>query len=76
MRMNNYMEVVLADQDILPAQLFEEGLKSEGRFQGVHLNHERFLEVVRTYYLMMGWDEHGVPLPSTLLDHHLEWMLE
>lgn len=76
MRMYNYREGVLADQDILPAQFFEEGLKSEGRFQGVHLNHERFLEVVRTYYLMMGWDEHGVPLPSTLLDHHLEWMLE
>ena len=32
-------------------------------------------KAILLYYEMMGWDEHGVPRPATLYDHHLEWTL-
>ena len=59
----------------MPDRFFEEPITS-GRRQGDVLDRRRFLEVVETYYRLMGWDDLGRPTEATLLDHKLEWVLK
>ena len=35
-----------------------------------------FEAIVRTWYRMMGWDDRARPTYETLVDHHLEWVLD
>jgi aldehyde:ferredoxin oxidoreductase len=34
------------------------------------------MAAIQTYYRMMGWDDAGRPRYETLLDHHLEWVVD
>lgn len=70
---NNREGMTLAD-DWLPDRFFDEPIDS-GVKQGARLDRQAFRAAIETYYEMMGWDEHGVPRPATLYDHHLEWTL-
>jgi aldehyde:ferredoxin oxidoreductase len=74
MRVYNNREGLTSSDDWLPERFFDEPIDS-GAKQGVRLNRRAFHEAIQTYYQMMGWDEHGVPRPATLYDHHLEWTL-
>jgi aldehyde:ferredoxin oxidoreductase len=71
MRVYNLREGLSAGDDRLPERFFTEPVR-EGRWAGTRLDREVFEAAIRCYYRMMGWDEEGVPLPETLLDHHLE----
>ncbi len=74
MRVYNLREGLSAAQDTLPDRFFDEPIRMPGeRWDGVRLDRAAFQNAVRTYYEMMGWDEHGRPRYATLLDHHLEW---
>ena len=75
MRWYNLREGLTAADDILPDRFFEEPIES-GRRQGDILNRAQFVEAIRTYYSMMGWDHDGRPTKTTLLDHRLEWVLD
>jgi len=75
MRWYNVREGMTAGDDTLPDRFFEEPITS-GRRQGDVLDRRRFLEVVETYYRLMGWDDSGRPKEATLLDHKLEWVLK
>jgi aldehyde:ferredoxin oxidoreductase len=71
MRLYNLREGLTSVDDTLPDRFFTEPV-GHGRLAGAVLDRATFAEAIRTYYLMMGWDEHGVPLKETLVDHHLE----
>jgi aldehyde:ferredoxin oxidoreductase len=77
MRIYNLREGLTAADDTLPERFFNEPLQMPGmRWDGKQLDRETFLEAIRTYYRMMGWDDLGQPRYETLLDHHLEWVVE
>jgi aldehyde:ferredoxin oxidoreductase len=77
MRVYNLREGLTAADDTLPDRFFDEPLRMPGdRWDGTRLDREEFAKAVRTYYRMMGWDETGRPLYETLLDHHLEWVVD
>jgi aldehyde:ferredoxin oxidoreductase len=72
MRVYNLREGLTAADDTLPDRFFTEPIR-HGRLAGTVLDRGGFAEAVKTYYEVMGWDSSGVPLPGTLLDHHLDW---
>ncbi len=74
MRIYNLREGLTAADDTLPDRFFDDPIP-EGQWAGTRIERARFTEAVQTYYQMMGWDEQGRPLPATLIDHHLEWVL-
>jgi aldehyde:ferredoxin oxidoreductase len=71
MRLYNLREGLTADQDTLPERFFSEPLTCSGKLNGVTLDKAQFSEMIQVYYEMMGWDQAGLPLPATLIDHHL-----
>jgi aldehyde:ferredoxin oxidoreductase len=71
MRLYNLREGLTANQDTLPERFFSEPLTCSGKLNGVTLDKAQFSEMVQVYYEMMGWDQAGIPLPATLIDHHL-----
>ena len=75
MRAYNLREGIGAADDTLPDRFFDEPVPV-GPWKGKTLDRAMFAECIRTYYRMMGWDDAGVPLRETLLDHHLEWVDE
>lgn len=75
LRVYNNREGLTPADDWLPDRFFDEPIDS-GAKKGIKLDREDFREAIATYYEMMGWDEHGIPRPATLYDHHLEWTLD
>ncbi len=77
MRVYNLREGLTAADDTLPARFFDEPLHLPGgRWDGTRLDREAFTAAVQTYYRMLGWDDAGRPRYETLLDQHLEWVVE
>ena len=77
MRVYNLREGLTAAEDTLPARFFEEPIRMPGaRWDGKHLDQEAFMAAIKTYYRMLGWDDAGRPRYETLLDHHLEWVIQ
>jgi len=77
MRVYNLREGLTAANDTLPPRFFDEPLRMPGkRWDRTRLDRERFAAAVQTYYRMMGWDDASRPRYETLLDHHLEWVVD
>ena len=51
--------------DVPPSRWFEEPL-TEGPLKGMKLDRAKYESMLHMYYGKRGWDEHGVPLKSTL----------
>lgn len=66
-RLYNYREGFTAKDDILPDRFFEYEIDA-GALAGSKIDKAKFLEVIKYYYQMMGWDEEGRPLLATLSD--------
>jgi aldehyde:ferredoxin oxidoreductase len=71
MRLYNLREGLGAADDRLPERFHTQPV-AKGRLAGTLLDRSAFLQVILSYYRMMGWDDQGVPLKETLVDHHLE----
>ncbi len=71
LRVYNLREGLTAADDTLPERFFTEPVQ-HGRLAGAVLDRATFGEAIRTWYRMMGWDDRGVPLAATLVDHHLD----
>jgi aldehyde:ferredoxin oxidoreductase len=71
-RVFNLREGFSSKDDTLPERIFEplEG----GALQGKRIDREEFEKALKTYYLMMGWDDNGVPLESKLEELELDWL--
>lgn len=70
MRVYNLREGLTASGDTLPDRFFDDAIP-QGKWAGARLDREMFAACVRAYYRMMGWDDAGVPLRETLLDHRI-----
>ena len=58
-------EGVKRKDDWHPDIVFDEPIKT-GRFQGRHLDRDKFSKLIDEYYQEHGWDSNGVPTPETL----------
>jgi aldehyde:ferredoxin oxidoreductase len=76
MRVYNLREGLGAADDTLPARFFEEPIGGNGRWAYTRLDRQRFQEMIRAYYRMMGWDDLGRPTHETLVDQQLAWTTE
>ncbi len=74
MRVYNLREGFSKADDLLPARFYEEPIDF-GRLKGAVFDRDQFAGLVEALYEMSGWDRNGVPLPATLYDHHLEWVM-
>ena len=74
-RIYNLREGITAEKDTLPDRFFEKEIDA-GRLKGVKIDKEKFKEVIKFYYEMMGWDEQGRPREATLYDLGLTWLNE
>jgi aldehyde:ferredoxin oxidoreductase len=74
MRWYNIREGLNRSDDTLPKRFFIEPIK-DGPKKGDVLEKEKFDGAIRDFYLMMGWDEEGVPKKETLYDYNLEFLL-
>lgn len=71
----NVREGVPPESDTLPERFFTDTI-TVGRWTDHCIDREKFQEMIATYYAMMGWNQSGVPTYATLLDNHLEWVVE
>jgi aldehyde:ferredoxin oxidoreductase len=77
MRVYNLREGLTVADDTLPDRFFDEPIRMpQARWDGQQLDREAFTAAIRIYYRMMGWDDAGRPRFETLLDHHLEWVVD
>ena len=76
MRVYNLCEGLGAGDDTLPDRFFEQPAGGAPRWAETRLDRERFQEMIRFYYGLMGWDQDGRPRYETLVDHHLEWTVQ
>jgi len=69
----NIREGFSANDDMLPERLFE-GLEFGSR-KGQKLDKEKFLEALKLFYEMAGWDHDGRPTKAKLYELDLEWVV-
>ena len=60
--------------DYLPKR-FHQAFR-EGPLEGVQVGEDRLQAAIKNYYLMMGWDEGGVPTPAKLAELDVSWVAE
>ncbi len=53
------------EMDIPPARWFKQPL-TKGPLAGAKLDYDKYLEMLKIYYELRGWDERGIPRRSTL----------
>ncbi len=53
------------EMDIPPARWFKQPL-TKGPLAGAKLDYDKYLEMLKVYYELRGWDERGIPKRSTL----------
>lgn len=61
--------------DTLPARDFEDQVP-DGSTKGIKLDYEKFMELLKTYYQLRGWDESGRPTREKLISLRLEEVAE
>jgi len=62
---------ISAKDDTLPARVFEDPIP-EGSTKGITLSREKFVDLLKTYYSLRGWDENGRPTREKLVELGLE----
>jgi aldehyde:ferredoxin oxidoreductase len=73
-RLFNLREGFTAEDDCLPARMFEP--LQNGALAGTALDPNEFAGALQLYYQMAGWDERGVPTPGKLAELGLSWVYE
>ncbi len=73
-RIFNLREGFTERDDVLPERIMSKF--ESGPLQGVGVDDPTLRNAIRTYYGMMGWDEHGVPRRETLEQLGIGWAAE
>lgn len=74
-RIFNLREGKTESDDTLPERLFTK-LGGDGPESGSFISRDDFKQAVISYYLMMGWNSHGVPELHKLQELDIEWSAE
>jgi aldehyde:ferredoxin oxidoreductase len=69
-RLINIREGFTAADDVLPERFFQP--KSDGVLADKYLDRTEFEAAKRYYYMLMGWDAEGVPLPEKVRELYIE----
>jgi aldehyde:ferredoxin oxidoreductase len=69
-RLFNIREGFTDDDDRLPKRYYEP--KTSGVLSDRALNQEDMERAKRYYYILMGWDARGVPLPEKIEELYIE----
>jgi aldehyde:ferredoxin oxidoreductase len=64
MRMFNLREGFTEADDKLPERLY--GPTTKGPLANIHIDRVAYEKARKYYYVLMGWDSHGVPLPEKI----------
>jgi aldehyde:ferredoxin oxidoreductase len=75
MHLYNLREGIGPEADTLPTRFFGDAI-DDGVWTGHRIDRLAFERAIRTWYRMMGWDDHARPLYETLVAHHLEWTID
>ena len=70
MRIYNLREGLTAEDDTLPDRFFDDPIR-QGRWRGTVIDRAKFSAMIKSYYLMIGWNDAGIPLTETLYDLNL-----
>ncbi|MBN2238462.1 MAG: aldehyde ferredoxin oxidoreductase family protein [Dehalococcoidales bacterium] len=70
MRMFNMKQGLTEADDKLPGRYYQG--KTEGPLENKPLDIEKMNKARKYYYTIMGWDEHGVPLPEKAEELYIE----
>ena len=73
-RVFNVREGFSAEDDRLPSRFHESPV--EGPLRNNRIDRQEFARAKKEYYEWMGWDETGVPLPSTLEALGVPWAIK
>ena len=69
----NIREGLTKKDDVLPERFFHP--HTSGALSETAIKQDEFKNAILTYYLMMGWDEDGIPTKSKLEELELDWIL-
>jgi aldehyde:ferredoxin oxidoreductase len=73
-RIFNIREGFSAEDDRLPQRF--SASPQDGPLKGILVDPEKFAEVQKIYYQMLGWDERGIPTYARLAELDIEWASE
>ena len=73
-RVVNVMRGFKPDDDWLPERFFQP--HRSGALSKTALDPEQLKRAIKLYYLMMGWDENGVPREEKLQELDIAWTIE
>jgi aldehyde:ferredoxin oxidoreductase len=69
-RLFNLNQGLTDADDVLPERFYQP--KTDGPLANKPLNREAMQKARRHYYTLMGWDQHGVPLPDKVEELYIE----
>ena len=72
-RVFNIREGFTSKNDMLPQRFYEPTLG--GPLSNVCLSFEEMEKAKRYYYVLMGWDESGVPIPEKLAELEIDHLV-
>ena len=70
MRLFNIREGFTAADDVLPERYFQP--KTDGVLANISVDKTKYEEARQYYYVLMGWDANGVPLPEKVRELGLD----
>jgi aldehyde:ferredoxin oxidoreductase len=73
-RIFNIREGFSAEDDRLPRRF--SASPQDGPLKDIFVDPEKFAEVQKIYYQMLGWDERGIPTYARLAELDIEWASE
>jgi len=71
MRIYNIREGFSDIDDALPKRM--SAPRRSGNLHGIAVDSATLLEMQRLYYQILGWNEHGIPTMSRLVELDIEW---
>ncbi|MBN2395732.1 MAG: aldehyde ferredoxin oxidoreductase, partial [Candidatus Atribacteria bacterium] len=68
----NLREGLTAQDDKIPDRFFE--AFTSGPLKDKLIDREEFEKAIKTYYVMQGWNEEGIPTEEKLAELDLDWI--
>ena len=70
MRLFNIREGFTAADDVLPERYFQP--KTDGVLANINIDRKKYEKARQYYYILMGWDSNGIPLPEKVDELYID----